>query len=70
VQLSNANPDGVVDDLLMKSLEVWYTDGQIVELAMVTAILVGMAKMLFALKWADKVSMCAINPPKNNNVNG
>jgi hypothetical protein len=68
VQLSNARPDGVADELLMTSLEVWYTDGQIVELAMVTAILVGMAKMLFAMDWAEKVTMCAIQSPKNTNV--
>lgn len=44
--LSNARPDGVVDDALKAALESHYTDEQHVELLFVIGVLTGMAKML------------------------
>jgi alkylhydroperoxidase family enzyme len=58
VRLSNASPGGVVDKELFDLLQRHYTDEQIVELAIVIAVLVGMAKMLFAMDWADKDTVC------------
>jgi AhpD family alkylhydroperoxidase len=44
--LSNARPDGVVDDALKATLESHFTDEQHVELLFVIGVLTGMAKML------------------------
>lgn len=63
--LSNAVQDGVVDEQLGAELRRHYTDGQIMELAMVIAILVGMARLLFALDLADREDACPVGrlPP-------
>ena len=58
--LSNAVQDGVVDEKLAAELRRHYTDGQIMELAMVIAILVGMARLLFALDLADREDACPV----------
>lgn len=58
--LSNAVQDGVVDEQLEAELRRHYTDGQIMELAMVIAILVGMARLLFALDLADREDACPV----------
>lgn len=58
--LSNAVPDGTVDEDLGARLRRNYTDGQIMELAMVIAILTGMAKLLFALDLADREDACPV----------
>lgn len=58
--LSNAVQDGVVDDRLAAELRRNYTDGQLMELAMVIAILVGMARLLFALDLADREEACQV----------
>ena len=58
--LSNAVEDGVVDEQLAAELRRHYTEGQIMELAMVIAILVGMARLLFALDLADREQACPI----------
>ena len=58
--LSNAVQDGVVDEHLAAELRRHYTDGQIMELAMVIAILTGMARLLFAFDLADREQACPI----------
>lgn len=50
----------MVDDHLAAKLRRHYTDGQIMELAMVIAILVGMARLLFALDLADREDACPV----------
>jgi uncharacterized membrane protein len=59
-QLSNACADGQVDEDLMNALQKDFSDEQIVEMAIVTAVLVGMAKMLFAMNWAERSNACPI----------
>ena len=58
--LSNAVQDGMVDDQLATELRRHYTDGQIMELAMVIAILTGMARLLFAFDLADREQACPV----------
>ena len=58
--LSNAVQDGVVDEQLGAELGRHYTDGQIMEIAMVIAILVGMARLMFALDLADREDACPV----------
>ena len=58
--LSNAVQDGVVDEDLAAELRRHYTDGQIMELAMVIAVLVGMARLLFAFDLVDREQACPI----------
>jgi alkylhydroperoxidase family enzyme len=55
-------PRGYVDDVLEAQLKEHFSDGQIVELGMVCAQLVGMAKLLFAFDWADKEDYCPLAP--------
>lgn len=58
--LSNAVQDGMVDERLATELRRYYTDGQIMELAMVIAILTGMARLLFAFDLADREQACPV----------
>lgn len=58
--LSNAEPDGEVGPELMAQLQEHYRDGQIIELAMVAAIITGMAKMMFAMGLAEKDAVCPL----------
>lgn len=44
----------------MGELQRWYTDGQIIEMGMVIAVLVGMARFLFAFDLADEAHECPI----------
>ena len=55
-------PRGYVDDTLEAQLREYFSDAQIVELGMVCASLVGMAKLLFAFDWADKEDYCPLTP--------
>ena len=50
----------MVDDQLATELRRHYTDGQIMELAMVIAILTGMARLLFAFDLADREQACPV----------
>ena len=69
--LSNAVQDGVVDEELAAEFRCHYTDGQIMELAMVIAILVGMARLLFAFDLADREQACPVggSPGSQSKVN-
>ena len=53
-------PDGVVDEELAAELRRYYTDGQIMELAMVIAILTGMPRLLFAFDLTDREQACPV----------
>jgi hypothetical protein len=56
--LSNATPDGPVDAELVARLQSEFSDGQIVEIAVVCAVLTGMAKLLFAFDWGEREAYC------------
>ena len=61
----------MVDEQLEDELRRHYTDGQIMELAMVIAILVGMARLLFALDLADREDACPVGRlPAGQSENG
>ena len=64
--LSNAVQDGVVDEELATELRRHYPDGQIMELAMAIAILVGMARLLFAFDLADRELACPVGRLSDN----
>jgi len=49
-----------VNEALMEDLQKNFSDAEIIELAMVIAILVGMAKMLFAFNFVEKESYCPL----------
>lgn len=49
-----------VDEVLMHDLQKNFSDAEIIELAMVMAILIGMAKMLFAFNFVEKESYCPL----------
>lgn len=57
---SNAVADHEVGNELMAELQEHFDDGQIVELGMVIAVLVGMARFLFSFELADKERGCPI----------
>lgn len=56
--LSNATPDGPVEDALLARLQTEFSDGQIIEIAVVCAVLTGMAKLLFAFDLGEKEDYC------------
>lgn len=62
--LAHTSPKGVVDAELMRQLQVHFTDGEIVELSMVMAVLIGMAKMLFAFDWVGREDYCPFPQPR------
>lgn len=47
-----------VDETLLEELQKNFSDAEIIELAMVMAILIGMAKMLFAFNFFEKEAYC------------
>jgi hypothetical protein len=47
-----------VDETLLEELQKNFSDAEIIELAMVMAILIGMAKMLFAFNFVEKEAYC------------
>ena len=61
-QLVHTNPEGNVDQALYVRLHRHYTDEQIVELAFVTAIFVGVSKMNIALGMVPRDPVCEFAP--------
>ena len=49
-----------IDDSLLHDLQENFSDAEIIEMAMVIAILVGMAKMLFAFNFVEKEACCLL----------
>ncbi len=49
-----------VDEALMNDLQKNFNDAEIIELTMVMAILIGMAKMLFAFNFVEKEPRCPL----------
>lgn len=61
-QLVHTNPEGRVDQALYERLRCGYDDEQIVELAFVTAIFVGVSKMNIALGMVPRDPVCEFVP--------
>lgn len=57
---SNVVDDHTIPPDLLAELQHHYDDGQIVEMGMVIAILVGMARFLFSFDLADEQHGCAL----------
>ncbi|MBM4257651.1 MAG: hypothetical protein FJ147_17380 [Deltaproteobacteria bacterium] len=62
--LAHTSQKPVVDEALMKQLQDFFSDGEIVELSMVIAVLIGMAKMLFAFDWVEREDYCPFPQPQ------
>ncbi len=56
------NPKGAVTPALHARLRAHFTDGQLVELGMVMAVLCGMAKFIFAYDLVEKEEYCPFLP--------
>ncbi len=63
-QLVHTNPEGMVDRALYERLRETYSDEQIVELAFVAAIFVGVSKMNIALGMVPRDPVCEFAPRK------
>ena len=61
-QLVHTNPEGSVDQALYDRLRLGYSDEQIVELAFVAAIFVGVSKMNIALGMVPRDPVCEFVP--------
>ena len=61
-QLVHTNPEGVVDQALYDRLRCAYSDEQIVELAFVAAIFIGVSKMNIALGMVPRDPVCQFVP--------
>ncbi len=61
-QLVHTNPEGLVDQALYDRLRLSYSDEQIVELAFVAAIFVGVSKMNIALGMVPRDPVCEFVP--------
>lgn len=57
---SNAVDDHTISPDLLSDLQQHFDDGQIVEMGMVIAMLVGMARFLFSFELADEEHGCAL----------
>lgn len=64
-ELSLARPDGTVTPDLQNRLLAAYSQGQVMELCVVAAILTGMAKMLFALNLVERDVVCFLPPSQD-----
>jgi len=59
--LSNAQPEGRVDEALLSEMRASFTDGEIMHIALCCAIITGVAKMANAFGITEQDSaMCAI----------
>jgi hypothetical protein len=56
------NPKGRIDASLHARLTPHFTDGQLVELGVIMAVLCGMAKMIFAFDLVEKEETCPFLP--------
>jgi len=62
-EMTLANMDGYLDKKLYGALSDHFDDGQIFELGVVLAVLVGMAKFLFVFDLVSREANCPIAPP-------
>jgi len=57
------NAFGSLDQNLYARLKGSFTDAQIVELGMISAVLCGMAKFLFVYDLVERLDSCPFTPP-------
>ncbi|MBX3695426.1 MAG: carboxymuconolactone decarboxylase family protein [Steroidobacteraceae bacterium] len=57
------NTRGHITPDLYKRLRAYYSDGELVELGVIMAVLCGMAKMVFAFDLVEKMDSCPYLPP-------
>lgn len=62
-EMTLANMDGYLDKKLHGALSAHFDDGQIFELGVCLAVLVGMAKFLFVFDLVSREDNCPIAPP-------
>jgi AhpD family alkylhydroperoxidase len=62
-EMALPNMNGEVTPALAAELRRFFTEAEMVELAMVAAVLTGMAKMLFAFDLVSREADCPIGPP-------
>jgi AhpD family alkylhydroperoxidase len=62
-QMALQNMEGEIDAALRQELAQHFTPAELVELAMVAAVLTGMAKMLFVFDLVSREAECPIGPP-------
>jgi AhpD family alkylhydroperoxidase len=61
-EMALTNPKGRIDGPLHARLTPHFTDGQLVELGVIMAVLCGMAKMIFAFDLVEKEASCPFLP--------
>ena len=61
-EMALTNPKGRIDASLHARLTPHFTDGQLVELGVIMAVLCGMAKMIFAFDLVEKEESCPFLP--------
>ena len=62
-QMILTNAFGTLDQVLYARLKSSFTDAQIVELGMISAVLCGMAKFLFVYDLVERLDSCPFTPP-------
>jgi AhpD family alkylhydroperoxidase len=62
-QMILTNAFGSLDQVLYARLKESFTDAQIVELGMISAVLCGMAKFLFVFDLVERLETCPFTPP-------
>jgi len=62
-QMILTNAFGSLDQILYARLKGSFTDAQIVELGMISAVLCGMAKFLFVFDLVERLDTCPFTPP-------
>ena len=64
-QMLLTNPDGALSKSLYEDLKQHFSDGELLELGMVMAVLSGMAKFLFAFDLVEKEDYCVFGAHGN-----
>lgn len=65
-QMLLTNPDGALSQSLYDDLRKHFTDGELLELGLVMAVLSGMAKLLFAFDLVEKEDYCIFGAHGNS----
>ena len=65
-QMLLTNPDGALSQSLYDDLRKHFTDGELLELGLIMAVLSGMAKFLFAFDLVEKEDYCVFGAHGNS----
>lgn len=60
MDLEGKEQNGGVDEIIMSDLQENFSVAEIIELAIVMAILIGIARMLFAFNFVEKENYCPL----------